>query len=143
MAVRLKDIAEDLGVSVVTVSKVLRNHSDIGPETRARVLKRARELNYRPNQTARALVTGRADEERRAVALTDLHLPLLCQALGPALRLDERSRGAIAALAAFAAGAVAGTTTALLHTAFGINRLLSGILVMTALYSIKIGRAHV
>lgn len=60
MAVRLKDIAEDLGVSVVTVSKVLRNHSDIGPETRARVLKRARELNYRPNQTARALVTGRS-----------------------------------------------------------------------------------
>lgn len=34
MAVTMKDIARDLGVSVVTVSKVLRNHSDIGPETR-------------------------------------------------------------------------------------------------------------
>jgi LacI family transcriptional regulator len=29
MAVRMKDIARDLGVSVVTVSKVLRNHQDI------------------------------------------------------------------------------------------------------------------
>ncbi len=59
MAVRMKDIARDLGVSVVTVSKVLRNHSDIGSETRERVLKRMKELNYRPNLAARALVTGR------------------------------------------------------------------------------------
>ena len=59
MAVRLKDIANDLGVSVVTVSKVLRNHSDISEETRQRVLRRMKELNYRPNLAARALVTGR------------------------------------------------------------------------------------
>ena len=61
MAVRMKDIARDLGVSVVTVSKVLRNHSDIGAETRERVLKRMKELNYRPNLAARALVTGRTN----------------------------------------------------------------------------------
>jgi LacI family transcriptional regulator len=59
MPVRMKDIARDLGVSVVTVSKVLRNHSDISEETRARVLRRIKELNYRPNLAARALVTGR------------------------------------------------------------------------------------
>jgi LacI family transcriptional regulator len=59
MGVTLKDIAKDLGVSVVTVSKVLRNHEDIGPETRARVQKRIKELNYQPNLAARALVTGR------------------------------------------------------------------------------------
>ena len=59
MAVRMKDIARDLGVSVVTVSKVLRNHSDISQETRQRVLKRIKQLNYRPNPAARALVTGR------------------------------------------------------------------------------------
>jgi len=55
----MKDIARDLGVSVVTVSKVLRGHSDISPETRERVLRRMKELNYRPNLAARALVTGR------------------------------------------------------------------------------------
>lgn len=60
MAVRLKDIARELGVSVVTVSKVLRNHTDISDETRERVLKRMKELNYRPNLAARALVTGRS-----------------------------------------------------------------------------------
>ncbi len=60
MKVRMKDIASDLGVSVVTVSKVLRNHSDISDATRERVLKRMRELNYRPNLAARALVTGRS-----------------------------------------------------------------------------------
>jgi LacI family transcriptional regulator len=59
MPVRMKDIARDLGVSVVTVSKVLRNHADIGEATRDRILKRMKELNYRPNLAARALVTGR------------------------------------------------------------------------------------
>jgi len=55
----LKDIARDLGVSVVTVSEVLRNHSDISAQTRARAWKRIKELDYRPNPVARALVTGR------------------------------------------------------------------------------------
>ncbi len=55
----MKDIARDLGVSVVTVSKVLRNHEDISYETRQRVLKRMKELDYQPNLAARALVTGR------------------------------------------------------------------------------------
>jgi len=59
MAVTLKDIARDLGVSVITVSKALRDHSDISEETKARVLKRVKERNYRPNLSARALVTGR------------------------------------------------------------------------------------
>ena len=59
VATRLKDIARDLNLSVVTVSKVLREHPDIGPETRGRVLQRMKELNYRPNLAARALVTGR------------------------------------------------------------------------------------
>jgi putative tryptophan/tyrosine transport system permease protein len=35
-------------------------------------------------------------------------------------------------------GATAGAVTATLHTRFGINRLLSGILVMTALYSVNL-----
>jgi LacI family transcriptional regulator len=59
MPARMKDIARDLGVSVVTVSKVLRNHADISEETRERVRKRMQELNYRPNLAARTLVTGR------------------------------------------------------------------------------------
>ncbi|MGA7833170.1 MAG: LacI family DNA-binding transcriptional regulator [Terracidiphilus sp.] len=59
MPVTMKDIARDLGVSVVTVSKVLRNHQDIGDATRKRVQERIKELNYTPNLAARGLVTGR------------------------------------------------------------------------------------
>lgn len=44
----------------------------------------------------------------------------------------------LATLAAFGAGALAGTVTGVIHTRFGINRLLSGILVMTALFSVNL-----
>src|SRR5437762_3998744 len=44
----------------------------------------------------------------------------------------------LATLAGFAAGVLAGTTTGFLHTKFKINGLLSGILVMTALYSVNL-----
>jgi LacI family transcriptional regulator len=60
MTVRMKDIAKDLGVSVVTISKVLRKHPDIAEATRKRVLKRVKELDYQPNILARSLVTGRS-----------------------------------------------------------------------------------
>jgi LacI family transcriptional regulator len=59
MAVRMKDIAHDLGVSLMTVSKALRNKSDVAEETRRRVLERARELKYQPNLIARSLVNRR------------------------------------------------------------------------------------
>ncbi len=60
MAVRMKDIADRLGVSIVTVSRALRNRPDIAPETKAKVLECAERLNYRPNLMARGLVTGRS-----------------------------------------------------------------------------------
>ena len=44
----------------------------------------------------------------------------------------------LASLAAFAAGMLAGACTGTLYTRFKINSLLSGILVMTALYSINL-----
>ncbi len=47
-------------MSTVTISKVLRNHPDVGEETRERVLARIKELDYRPNLAARSLVTGRS-----------------------------------------------------------------------------------
>lgn len=44
----------------------------------------------------------------------------------------------VATMAGFVAGMMAGATTGILHTRFGINGLLSGILVMTALYSVNL-----
>jgi LacI family transcriptional regulator len=60
MVTRLKDIADELGVSVVTVSRALRDRPDIAKETKARILERVKQLNYRPNLMARSLVTGRS-----------------------------------------------------------------------------------
>lgn len=83
----MKDIARDLGVSVVTVSKVLSNHPDIGKATRERVLKRIKELDYRPNLTARSLVTGRS--YLVGLIVPDLLHPFfaeIAQALSDALR---------------------------------------------------------
>ena len=57
--VRLKDIARDLNVSVMTVSKVVRGCADVGSETRTRVLARIKELNYQPNWVARSLAARR------------------------------------------------------------------------------------
>jgi LacI family transcriptional regulator len=55
----MKRIAGELGVSITTVSKVLNNHDDISPATRARVLAKVEELGYRPNAVARSLTLRR------------------------------------------------------------------------------------
>lgn len=60
MAVRLKDIADELGVSIVTVSKALRDRPDIAKATKLKILEHVKRMNYRPNLTARSLVTGRS-----------------------------------------------------------------------------------
>ncbi len=60
--VTLKDIAKALGVSVMTVSKVMRDKAGVAAKTRKRVLSKATELGYRPNLTARSLVTGQSSQ---------------------------------------------------------------------------------
>jgi LacI family transcriptional regulator len=55
----MKRIAGELGVSITTVSKVLNNHDDISPATRARVMAKVEELSYRPNAVARSLTLRR------------------------------------------------------------------------------------
>lgn len=55
----MKDISKLCGVSIATVSKALNGQSDIGPETKEKVQKAAKELGYFPNSSARALKTKR------------------------------------------------------------------------------------
>jgi LacI family transcriptional regulator len=87
MAIRLKDIARELGVSVITVSKALRGNTDISEATRQRILTRMKELDYQPNLTARSLATGRSFIV--GLILPDLLNPFfteLAKSLGGALR---------------------------------------------------------
>ena len=56
----LRDLSRHLNLSVTQVSRALNGYSDVNEETRERVLKVAKDLNYHPNLTARRLVTGRS-----------------------------------------------------------------------------------
>lgn len=48
----LKEIAETLGISITTVSKALKNYSDVSEKTRKAVIALAEELNFTPNSFA-------------------------------------------------------------------------------------------
>ena len=47
--VTLKQIAENLGISVTTVSKALKNYPDVSKKTKALVKQEAKKLHYKPN----------------------------------------------------------------------------------------------
>ena len=51
----LKDLAEQLGVSIATVSRALRGSHEVGDEMKEKVRALAQKLNYRPNPFAQSL----------------------------------------------------------------------------------------
>lgn len=51
----LKDLAHELGVSIATVSRALRNSPEIGLEMQEKVKSLAKKMNYRPNPFAQSL----------------------------------------------------------------------------------------
>jgi DNA-binding LacI/PurR family transcriptional regulator len=55
----LKDVAQDAGVSVATVSRVLNDHEYVSDKTRHKVLTAVEKLGYRPSQLAVGLRTGK------------------------------------------------------------------------------------
>ena len=56
----LKDIGEELGLSVATVSRALNGFPEVNQKTRDKVQQAANRLGYRPNRVAQRLVTGRS-----------------------------------------------------------------------------------
>lgn len=56
----IKDVAKKAGYSISTVSDALRGDRTISDETRAKIEKAARELNYTPNKIAQALSRNKA-----------------------------------------------------------------------------------
>lgn len=53
--VTIKDLARELGISPSTVSRALKDHPDISPETKKAVNALAEKLNYQPNIVALSL----------------------------------------------------------------------------------------
>ncbi|MGD8777387.1 MAG: LacI family DNA-binding transcriptional regulator [Ignavibacteria bacterium] len=75
----LKDIAEVLSLTPATVSKALRDSSDISLETRERVKKKCEELGYRPNRLARSLISNRS--RILGVLVPDLRISFFSEAV--------------------------------------------------------------
>ena len=90
MPIRLKDIANELDVSIVTVSKVLRGKTDVSAETRDRILRKMEELNYKPNMLARSLASGRSFTIGLIVPdIADPFFAELARSLGAHLRREQ------------------------------------------------------
>ena len=58
MPVTIKDVAKVAGVSPSTVTRVIQNKSTISDQTKKRVRKAMKDLNYHPNLNARSLVSS-------------------------------------------------------------------------------------
>ncbi len=58
--VTMRQVAEEAGVSIQTVSRVINDRPDVAPETRQQVLDIINRLGYRPSNIARSLIQGRS-----------------------------------------------------------------------------------
>lgn len=56
--ISLKNLADELGVSISTVSRALKNSPEIGAAMKEKVTKLAKERNYRPNPFATSLLSN-------------------------------------------------------------------------------------
>ncbi len=55
--VTLKEVAKELGVSAMTVSRAINGRSNVDEKTRERILNKAKEMGYTPNLVAKSLVS--------------------------------------------------------------------------------------
>lgn len=73
------DVANAAGVGRSTASRVMRNHENVKPATRERVLRAAEELGYSPNPLAQGMLSGRT--HTLGVVLGDVENPFFAQAM--------------------------------------------------------------
>lgn len=102
MPATLKDIAEELNISVTAVSRALRDMPDIGPKTTKLVKETAERLGYRRNMAARYLKTNRS--MMLGMVVTDIGNPVfaamykgiecVCQKSGYTLLLGNSNESA-------------------------------------------------
>lgn len=75
--ITLEDVAENAGVSAMTVSRVINQKGRISEQTRQRVLKIVDQLGYRPNRVAQTLVTAKT--QMVAFVVPDITNPYFSQ----------------------------------------------------------------
>ena len=93
--VSIKDVARHAGVAISTVSKVLKDYPNVSRETREKVNRAIRELNFVPNAVAAALSSKQAgrvalllDLNLRAQAIDEIDMQYLSGAINRAMELN-------------------------------------------------------
>src|SRR5882724_9187152 len=84
--VRLKDIAEKAGVSVMTVSKALRDEPDVSASTKTRLKLLAQQMGYVPDSSAQGLRTRTT--KLFGLAISSLTNPIFSRVV---LAIEERA----------------------------------------------------
>ena len=87
MTATMRDVAALAGVSIKTVSNVLNDYPYIRPETRERVTKAIRQLDYRVNLQAKQLKQGRTNMV--GLAVPDLRVPYFAELADSVMQLAE------------------------------------------------------
>ena len=85
--VTIKDVAKAAGVSYSTVSRALSGSSEIGEDTRERILKICREMNYTANTVARSMVMK--STKLLGLILTSVNNPFMAEL---AYHIDRQAR---------------------------------------------------
>ncbi len=73
MTVTIKDIAHQARVSIASVSRAMNQEAGVSPQTREKILKIARGLNYYPNFQARGLVAQKPEAIGIVIPQTSEH----------------------------------------------------------------------
>lgn len=123
MAVTLRDVAREAGVSVRTVSNVVAGGARVAGPTRAKVEAVVERLGYRPNRVARTLRTGRTDII--GLAVPELSVPYFSDLTGDVI--DEARRHGLTVVVEQTEG-MADREGALLPSGVG-GRLIAGLIL--------------
>ena len=78
----IKEVAKLAGVSISTVSRTLSGNAFVEEETKNKVLKAIKELDYRPNQMARSLRVGKTNTFALMIPdINSLYYPMLMKSV--------------------------------------------------------------
>ncbi|WZL74109.1 LacI family DNA-binding transcriptional regulator [Clostridiaceae bacterium 35-E11] len=87
MSVTISDVAKEAGVSITTVSRVLNNNYPVRKETREKIEKIIKELNYKPNVAARSLILKKTSMVGVIVpGITNLFFPTIVEEINASLK---------------------------------------------------------
>lgn len=89
-ATTIFEISKILNISTSTVSRALKNHPDISPQTKSRVLETARKLNYEPNLFA---VSLRAAKSREIAIIAPVLSGFFYESFISAVEAESKSLG--------------------------------------------------